>query len=139
MIKPGTYDAMCIEAAWCKTRNKGSDYVGAVFEVFDAEGASLGQIAGELYWTENTKDRTVKSLKAIGWGRKTGENGELLGPFLTTKIGVKEEEYNGETSSRVNWIGEPPWGASLKAKDKLTLSQAKRVQDEVLAAMGAQF
>ncbi len=121
-MKTGTHMAKPLEMAVCRTKDN-TDYVGAVFEI--VEGECKGEhIAGRLYWTEKTSVRTKRALDAMGWQGEVDADCALLGPFKAVPIGVKEEEFNGTMSFKVDWVGENPFGG-IPAKDRLTMRDAR--------------
>lgn len=139
MIEAGIQKFLAKELAWCVNSNKGTRYVGVVGECFNKGGESVGEIAGELYWTDATKERTIKALKAMGWSGKFKADGSFEGPFKVTDACIKNDEWpvgSGTFKLKLDWVGEPPFAASLRANERLKLHEAKQLQNEVLAAMG---
>ena len=136
-IKPGIFKVLTHQACWAKSSGKGTDYVAVVVEAFDDAGASIGVSDGQIWWTPATKDRAVKALQAIGWGGETAPDGSLVGPFKTTNGCFKMEEWNGQSRLKLDWLGEPPFGATLPKEElRLTAAQAKLLAAEVRASMG---
>lgn len=119
----GTHNVRALELAMCRSDNN-TRYIGGVFVVFDDAGAEIGRVTGSLYLTEKTQERTAKALTAMGWDGVVNEDGSLRASKVAP-AGIIEEEYNGRFYTKIDWIGEAPFGTTIKQKDRLTLSQAK--------------
>lgn len=116
----GTVKARAQEWAFGRTQN-GKEYVGVMFEV------TAGEHAGKVFswrgfFTENTLDRTLESLRHCGWDSDSIVELDNLGANEVELV-LGEEEYEGKTYTRVQWvnrpsrlaIGEPLAGAELQA------------------------
>jgi hypothetical protein len=89
-------------AALCSSSQKGTPYVGVLFEVQEGEDQGC-QIKAELYLTENTRDRAIESLIHCGW------DGEDLDDLSTVgskdcQIVVGEEDYKNQVRLKVQWV-----------------------------------
>ncbi len=132
-MKAGQFQARGIEAALCAGSN-GTEYVGAVFEIVDGE-CKGETIAGKLYWTEKTQERTKKSLALMGWKGEIDRDAKIVGLPNTVPIGVIEDEYQGKKSLKVDWVGYPPV-SGINNKDRLTMAAAKRFAAELAGSSG---
>lgn len=110
-IKAGKYRARATEAALGFTAT-GKEQVAIAFEILDGE--FTGQtITWYGYFSELAAKRTMESLRLCGW--KTDDVSNLDG--VTTnevEIVVAEEEYNGQTVTKVKWINAPSAGIAMK-------------------------
>ena len=119
----GNHNVRAVDLAMCRS-DSGSNYVGGVFIVFDDAGAEIGRVTGSLFLTEKTTERTAKALQALGWDGVVAEDGSMRAPKVAP-ASIVEEEFKGRFYTKIDWIGEPPFGVEIKSKDRLTLSQAK--------------
>ncbi len=99
-------------------KDSGTEYVSITFALPDGS-----EITTELYWTDKTKARTRAALKAMGWQGEVDRECHVLGLVTPVSIGIKEEEYNGRLSTKVDWVGQPFGG--VNEKDRLSLANAK--------------
>jgi hypothetical protein len=130
-MKTGQHQARCIEAALCAS-GSGTEYVGINCEIVDGE-CKGETIAGKLFWTEKTQERTKASLALLGWRGEVDRDAKLVGLTNTVPIGVTEEEYpagSGKKQMKVDWVGTPPV-SGIKSADRLTMSAAKRFAAEL--------
>jgi len=116
---PGTFKAKPVDAVLAQT-SKGTEFVGVTFEV--TEGDCIGErITASLWWTPKTEERTRADLRKLGWQdgvKNVDGHAHLVLVPNPIAIGVKEDEYNGKTSLKVDWIGSPPSG--VRDEDKLS-------------------
>ena len=121
---PGTYKAKAVEAVLAQTE-KGAEYVGVTFEVVEGEFKE-SRITAQMWWTPKAEDYTRANLKKLGWDngvKNVDGHAHLILSDAPIAIGVKQEEYNGRTSLKVDWVVSPP--AGVKEADKLSGKQAQ--------------
>lgn len=121
---PGTYKTKAIEAVLAQTE-KGAEYIGVTFEVVEGEFEG-SRITAQMWWTPKAEKYTKASLEKLGWNggvKNVDGQAHLLLSDSPVAIGVKQEEYNGRTSLKVDWVVSPPSG--VKDGDKLTGKQAQ--------------
>lgn len=85
-----------------------------------------GEFNGETitwfgYFTEDTEDRTMESLRILGWKGDDLSNLEGVGDN-DVRIVIEEEEYQGQVRSKVKWINKI---GGLALKTPMTAQQAK--------------
>src|SRR5262245_33978927 len=59
------------------------------------------------YFTEDSRERTIQSLRLMGWKGKsfaTINDGELTELVSVT---VETEQYEGKTRTRISWVNDP--------------------------------
>jgi hypothetical protein len=105
---PNTYRGRALTFCYGYT-SKGNEKIDVLCEIVQ-EGWEGQQITWTGYFTPSTEQRTLESLRHMGW-----EGDDLL---ELHGIGTKEvdlvidtEEYNGKRYSRVQWVNAP--GISL--------------------------
>lgn len=94
-----------------ESKNKGTPYVAVNMEIV-GEGEQAGRhIAYIGYFTENTTQRTVESLRYMGF------KGNELATAITQKLDneveivVEHEEYDGKWRAKVAWVNRVGGGA----------------------------
>lgn len=122
MIDKGTYRAVPVDAALGKT-GTGNEQIVVMFELADQSGRRIGWYG---YFTDKTFDRTVESLRHLGW---TGDN---LADFTAglpadanqeVEIVIDHEpDQEGNDRARVRWINS---GRGVAVKDRLDEDQAR--------------
>ena len=111
-IAAGTYKAKPESYQWCYS-SKGTKAICVRFEILDGDDAGT-YINWYGYFSEKTWERTVESLKYMGFkGTDLTELGELQ---EMVSLEVINEEYNGKNQSKVKWVN------SLGAKNILVNS-----------------
>ena len=92
--------------------SKGKEQVAISFDI-TTEGAEFNSINAYLYFTEKTWERTVESLRHMGW---TGSDiADLAGLDANeVELVIKDDTYDGETRPKVKWINRIG-GLELKA------------------------
>jgi hypothetical protein len=77
------------------------------------EGATHAQLTWYGYFTDETFDRTVESLRHCGW---QGDDLSDLSGLDANEVDlvVEDETYNGETRTRVQWVNKAG-GLALRA------------------------
>ena len=129
----GRYRARGVQAALGKT-SKGGEQVAVEFQVYDAEGVPGESITWYGYFTEKTFERTIESLRLCGW---TGNDLSDLSGVDANEVSltIENEEYNGTTRSKVQWVNAP--GAGLTLKEQLSpeeaTSFAQRMKGRIVA------
>lgn len=131
-MKPGTYKAKAVSGALGET-SKGDPQVAVEFEV--VEGEFAGQtITWFGYFTDRTTERTMQALRFAGW--KTDDLSDLAGLGSTeVKIVCQNEEYQGKTSLKVQWVNKIG-GLALKAPMDASKAKAfaQRMKGEAVAS-----
>jgi len=106
MLEKGTYRARASNFGLGFSQNKGTPQCSIEFTVSD--GPYTGDtITANLYFTEKTQERTIRTLRLMGWtGTEIGAIGidDLQNEVLLV---VQEEEYEGRRWPRVQWINDP--------------------------------
>lgn len=82
--------------------DKGTEQVAVEFEVLE------GEDAGEFitwygFFTDDTEDRTLESLRACGWQGDDVTDLQGMGSRKVQLV-VEDELYQGKTHSRVRWV-----------------------------------
>lgn len=112
--RKGTYRAKPVEAMIGKSKNKGTPFVGVMFEVIKGDFAGQ-KVKWEGFLTERTAERTIESLQHCGW------TGDDLGAFAKPETGkqltnevdlvVEMEKYEGPDDTKagkeypkVQWV-----------------------------------
>lgn len=90
----------------------GKEQVAVEFQIL-TEGAEYSTITWYGYFTEDTWQRTIESLRYMGW---KGENLEDLSGLDANEVELEvgEEEYQGKTQTKVKWVNRAG-GLNLKA------------------------
>ena len=118
-LVPGTFTARAVEGALGETSN-GSPQIAVELQVLD-DGYTGETITWFGYFTEKTTARTMESLRILGW--KTDDLSNLDGITENeVKIVVVEDEYDGKTRLKVNWINRP---GGLALKSPMTPDKAR--------------
>jgi hypothetical protein len=138
MITNGTYRARATgECVLGASKAKGTPFIEFYLEIADGENKG-GLVRWTGYFTENTNERTIKSLQTCGWmGEDLSEfaDGMLHGLDANeVQIVVELEEYTNEagetkTSPRVAWINRA--GGFLNVSAKLNDGAAKAFGDRM--------
>lgn len=90
----------------------GKEQVAVEFVIL-TEGADVERITWFGYFTEDTVDRTIESLRICGW---TGTDlAELQGLEANeVELVIEDDTYEGKTRAKVRWVNKPG-GLALKA------------------------
>lgn len=130
MIEQGTYRAVAASAQLTET-SKGKEFIAVEFKI--TEGEMAGEVVPWSGWlTEKAEDRTLSSLRAMGWG---GDILDLSGLDTEVDVVVKHEEYNGNTSAKVAFVNtprkqlDPGKAAALAARLKAKMEASKPAID----------
>lgn len=130
-LKAGTFRAKGMSAALGYTQG-GKEQVAVELRIVEEE--FLGDaITWYGYFTENTTERTLESLRLLGWA---GDDLFDLSGIGSTEVRVviKEEEYEGKLRLKAEWIN--PIGGLGLAKpmnDQQAKAFAARMKGSVLA------
>lgn len=119
MIAPGTYKARAREWALGKSQN-GKEQIAVLFELVGGphDGQSITWFG---YFTDATLDRTLDSLRHCGWS--SDSLAELDGLDQNeVEIVVDQEEYQGKTRTKVQWVNRP---SKLALKEQLSAQEAQ--------------
>lgn len=130
MIPAGTYRAIADSATLTETKT-GKEFIAVEFRI--TEGEMAGEVVPWAGWlTEKAEDRTLSSLRAMGWG---GDILDLSGLDNAVDVVVKHEEYNGNTSAKVAFVNtprkklDPGKAAALAARLKAKAEAGKPTPD----------
>jgi hypothetical protein len=110
-LQPGTYKARGIAAQLGFTEG-GKEQVAVQLEILD-ENYHGETISWYGYFTEKTADRTLESLRLLGWASDDLFDLSGIGSTEIRAI-LEEEDYNGKMILKVKWIN-GPGGLALKA------------------------
>jgi hypothetical protein len=110
---------------------KGTAQVAVCFEVL--RGPEAGKRMSWIgYLTDTTEERTLKTLRICGF---TGDDMDKFAdqrPTNEVQIDVGEEEdQNGRTRTKINWVNDPSFGGGMKMANALSGSDLRK--------FGAQF
>lgn len=135
MLAPGTYRAVPIEAVLGITET-GKEQLAVTFQLLDPPDQKA---VAYLFFTEKTLERTIESLRYMGW---TGTNlaefeqgRECPAGFGSeVEIVVEHEQYEGRTQVRVRWINRAG-GPTVKTAitGAAALSFAARMKAQIVA------
>lgn len=102
-IGAGNYVARAVDAEFGVSKT-GSDFVQIHFAI--QEGEHAGQtITAWLYFTEKTNARSLESLRHMGCTFPDNDASNLTGyDANNVEIVVAEEEYNGVSRAKVQWV-----------------------------------
>ncbi len=139
-LQPGTYRAQAIKgSAKLGYSNKGTEQVGVQLAMLDADGVETDYTIGWYgYFTDATFERTIESLRNLGW------QGDDLRDLSTVgskpcEIVVDFEEYEGKRSLRVKFINSAG-RRTVAMKNEMDASAAAafaaRMRGQVIAANG---
>ncbi len=113
MIPAGNYKARAKEWALGMSQT-GKEQIAVLFELVE------GELAGQTitwfgYFTDNTLDRTLDSLRHCGWQSDSLADLDHL-DTNEVEVVVEEDTYEGKTRSKVRWVNRP---SRLALKDQL--------------------
>ncbi len=139
-IQPGTYRAQAIKgSAKLGKSNTGTEQVGVQLALLDADGVETDYTIGWYgYFTDGTFDRTIESLRNMGW------QGDNLADLSTVgskacEIVVDFEEYQGRRSLKVKFINSAG-RRTVAMKNEMDAGAAAafaaRMRGQVVAANG---
>lgn len=90
----------------------GKEQVAVEFVIF-TEGADIDRITWFGYFTEDTMERTIESLRIMGW---TGNDLSELNGLDANEVDlvIEDETYEGKSRPKVRWVNRVG-GLALKA------------------------
>jgi hypothetical protein len=116
MIAKGTYRAMPVGAALGKT-GTGKEQIAIMFELADESGQRIPWYG---YFTDATFDRTIESLRHLGWqGADLGDFAQGLPESVNQEVEIvidHEADQEGVERARVRWINS---GRGIAVKERL--------------------
>ena len=110
----------------------GKEQVGVEFEIL-TDGHVGTSITWYGYFTEDTTERTIKSLRICGWAGTELDNLNGI-DSNEVELEVEEDTYNGKTSAKVKWINKP---GGLAMKSQLDPVQARSFAQRMKGAIAA--
>lgn len=116
MIAKGKYKAKATEGVYGTAKNKGTTFVRVSFQVVDGPEAG-NYVTWDGYFTENTNERTIESLRHCGCTFPGNDITNLEG--LTTndvQVVVEHESYTikeGENAGQEKTVARVAWVNSL--------------------------
>ena|ERR1051326_2108102 len=119
-IANGRYRARPVSWALGRT-STGKEQVAVEFELMDADGVVGPHITWFGYFTDDTWERTVESLRHCGW--QGDDLSELSGLDQEVSVVIENEEYKGKRYPKVRWVNAP--GSGLALKEQLSPQEAK--------------
>lgn len=128
MIEKGTYTARAVQWDWGTTKD-GKEQVAVQMEI--VEGQFQGWcITWYGYFTDKTKQRTIESLKYMGWRgddimTMTGM-GDLLCQIVVDHEQQTEGKRAGEWVAKVRWVNRLGGGGPIKLDRPMDMA-AKRM------------
>lgn len=132
-IQDGTYRARAVGAALGETKG-GKEQVAVEFELLTDDLTPGQRITWFGYFTEKTTARTIESLRICGWTGSDLTDLEGIGANEVELV-VENEEWEGKTRAKVQWVNKAGGGLSLAAP--LSADKAKafaaRMKGAVLA------
>jgi len=131
MLPNGKYRARAKGAALGMS-GTGKEQIGVEFEVL-TEGHTGESITWYGFFTEDTTERTIKSLRTCGWAGVDLDNLDGI-DANEVEIDVEEETYKGTTSAKVKWINKP---GGLAMKSQLDPAQARSFAQRMKGAIVA--
>lgn len=134
MMEPGTYKARAIEGALGLTSTE-SEQVAVRFAI--TQGPHQGdEITWYGFFTEKTIDRTLESLRYMGWaGDDLSELNGIDKNEVSLVIEHEERDFNGEmkTVARVRWVNSGGGGLKNKLEGAPLKAFAARMKGHVVA------
>jgi hypothetical protein len=114
MIPAGTYTAKATGSFDFGTAAQGTEQVAVEVEIL--EGEQAGRFMTWFgFFTDKTSERTVESLRLLGWQSDDISRLEGLGSRRVAIV-VEHETYQGKTSAKIQWINRlGGLGVKLKA------------------------
>lgn len=137
MIAEGTYRASAVDCALGMT-GTGKEQIAIMFETIGTEHQPAQRITWYGYFTDNTFERTVQSLRHIGW---KGNDLSVFG------LGVPEDCHNqveivvehetddkGDRRAKVRWVNS---GNGLAVKERMDEPSARAFAARMKARVAA--
>jgi hypothetical protein len=112
--------------------SKGTPQVVVAFNILD-EGAAEKALTWYGYFTDATADRTLESLKHMGF---EGDDITILDGLGRNEVSlvVEDEEYEGQTHARVRWVNK---AGGLAVKQPLQADKLRAFAAEMKAKLRA--
>ena len=133
MLAEGKYTARAIE--WSQVTQHEETGNEEIRVLFGLEGGQT--ITWRGYFTEKTAERTIESLRYMGWQGDDITNVDGL-DANEVQLVIKHEEYQGKTQVKVAWVNRLSGvfvGTPMDASRKQAFAQ--RMKGLVLATKGA--
>jgi hypothetical protein len=139
MIAAGKYEAIAIQSSQVTQNEKsGKEEIRVLFQLDPAEDGKGGEtITWYGYFTEKTAERTLESLRYMGWAGDDVTDIQGLDKNKVQLV-IEHDEYQGKTKAKVAWVNRlqavymgTPMGGDAKA------SFAKRMKGLVIASKQA--
>lgn len=132
-IPEGTWKVRACEGALGTTNKTDREQVAVDLEIMD--GPALGaHITWYGFFTDKTFDRTIESLRLLGWQGHDLSDLRGLGSTEATAVIADEPDENGEVRTRVKWINAI---GGIAMKNRMDIGAAKafaeRMKGRVLA------
>lgn len=100
--------------------DKGTEEIAVEFEIL-TEGAHVERITWHGYFSDKTWERTVESLRYMGW--EGNDLADVQGLDMNeVELVVEDEEYQGKVYAKVRWVNRM---GGLAIKAPLTGDKAK--------------
>lgn len=134
-IQTGTFRVRGVAgSATFGTASTGTEQVGVGIEFLD--GPNMGR---RLVWfgsfTENTEDRTLESLRYLGWDSDDISDMKGIGSIEAEAVIEEEDGQDGKTRIRVKWINRPRGPAFKKPMNEGELrSFSARMKGKAIAS-----
>jgi hypothetical protein len=128
-LTAGTFNARGVSAGLGFTSN-GAPQVAVELKVLD-EGFVGETITWFGYFTEGTHERTIESLRTLGWKGDDLDNLDGIADN-DVRIVLDEEEYDGKTRLKVKWINK---AGGLALKTPMTPEQARAFARQMKGAV----
>jgi len=114
-MEPGFYDARVI-GAMLTTARSGSPGVLVTVEIEQPEG--VFRMDGTIWMTEKAMRMARAQLKAIGFDPDAHDDLGKIGEIVagrTCQVKIVQEEYQGRTTTKINYFGQPAQAPSVEA------------------------
>lgn len=112
------------------SKNKGTPQIAVCLEIL--RGPYAGQrITWMGYFTDKTEERTLQSLRLLGFEGADIDKFESQRPTNEVIAVVEHETYEGKLRAKVAWINDPSFGGGMKMADALAGADLRK--------FGAQF
>jgi hypothetical protein len=137
MIDEGAWKARAVEGALAYT-SKGSDQIAIDFVI--GEGPNTGEhITWYGYFTEDTFERTIASLRHMGWGGADLSDLSGIDTQDVRLVVAHEPDLNGELRARVKWVNAL---SGIAVKERMDVAATKtfaaRMKGRILALAAKQ-
>jgi len=121
LIEAGSWKAICREGTLAFTNKERKPQVALGFELL--EGPNVGAfITWYGYFTDETWERTLESLRMCGWGGSDLSDLSGIDTQEVRLVIVHEPDLNGEIRARVNWVNSL---GGIAVKQRMDVGEAK--------------